>query len=530
MPIDPNIPLQAQAPPAANPLDSLARVLQMKNAIAQQPLIQGQQQLQQQAIQEGQLRLDQTKAMNDAYKSAIVTGPDGTAHIDDGKLQQVLSQGPAAANIPAVMEGLTKWHQGVATLNKTKADLASAQADNAGAMAATVSAAPPEAQPSMLLMMAQHAVEAGTIDPATAAPYMKALTDAQAQDPTGAAAQKVTSQILEMLKQGSVKQQERATAAISAAGTAQRGQAAADQAATAAKREGAAETDRASSQAIGLLSAAPPADQAAYAQFLAKQTPEVRQRLTSVVPVEQYDPAKSPAMLNQSAMTPEQRFKANQPGTEKNPTEASMAYAAVKAAHPDWTEAQVNEGALQRLDQSKQAARPGQGADGAKTQTAREKQAESQAKLHEEYQQKEQDQWRLAQQYSEAANVPDGEGVNDPGNPKSQNQVVSSEARRRMWQQNADFAAKKAQSFAGSAKQIRQRWGWGEFAAGQGAASPGAATPSPGGAPAAAPAAKPSSAPLVAPMSKVDDYAKKFNVTRAAALRQFQSEGIQVSQ
>ena len=116
--------------------------MQIKGAMAQQQLIPGQQQMQQQQIQENQLKLDQTKALNDAYRSALVVNPDGSNDIDTGRLTQSLAaSGVGGSQIPGVMKAVTDYKKGIADLQDTQAKVATAHADNGGAIGAAVKAA-----------------------------------------------------------------------------------------------------------------------------------------------------------------------------------------------------------------------------------------------------------------------------------------------------------------------------------------------------------------------------------------------------
>ena len=116
-------------------------------------------------------------------------------------------------------------------------------------------------------------------------------------------------------------------------------------------------------QAVGSLAANPPQDAAAYGKFLDGLPDAVSARIQGTVPLAQYDPKESPSALNQSLLTPEQRFNASKPLAGRNPTETELALAVAKGRNKNATPAQVQEGqdaevALRRLDQSKIAARP----------------------------------------------------------------------------------------------------------------------------------------------------------------------------
>jgi len=352
--VNPNIILAGQQP-QSNPLDALARVMLIKTT-------QGQQQLQQQQIQEGALRLQQTKALNDAYRSALVVNPDGSNDIDTSRLTQSLAaSGVAGSAIPSVLKGVTDYKKGLADLQDTQAKVAAAHADNGGALGSAVKAAGYD--PNLFLALTQHGINQGAIDPKGATPYVQAVTQALQQDPSGARAKQLVEQLADTWIAQSPAQQKLITEATSAQGAAQRGRAAVGELALNQEKQTAARTDRAHLEAVGRLSANPPADQAGYAQFVQQQAPDVQQRLLATVPAAQYDPAKSPGMLNQAAMTPEQRFNASKPAPARNVTEADLAQQVAKGQAPGATPADVAAGnaadaALKRLDQSKIAARP----------------------------------------------------------------------------------------------------------------------------------------------------------------------------
>lgn len=118
--VNPQIPLEAQAPRPSDPLEAYSRVMALKSAL-------GQQQLQQQALQSGaidqqtrQMQLDQMHAQNAIWAKAFKVDADGTPSIDQNALKQVLADNPNGAGaIPQVLENVTKYHQSLATLNKT---------------------------------------------------------------------------------------------------------------------------------------------------------------------------------------------------------------------------------------------------------------------------------------------------------------------------------------------------------------------------------------------------------------------------
>lgn len=66
-------------------------------------------------------------------------------------------------------------------------------------------------------------------------------------------------------------------------------------------------------QAVGSLASNPPKDAAAYGKVLDSLPDAVAARLQATVPLDQYDPKESPDALNRALLTPEQRYKADNP-------------------------------------------------------------------------------------------------------------------------------------------------------------------------------------------------------------------------
>lgn len=128
MPINPEIALQVQTPPAPDMLGSLAKVLGIKNAIAQQQLIPGQQQLQQQQIQGAQLENQQRQ--NDVneyqgFKDALAKhNGDYEAATPD-----ILSAAPKLGT--SFIKTLTENKKNIAETTKANADAQHAQLEAA---------------------------------------------------------------------------------------------------------------------------------------------------------------------------------------------------------------------------------------------------------------------------------------------------------------------------------------------------------------------------------------------------------------
>jgi hypothetical protein len=144
-----SIPLPAlhlnPPPEQPNVLDQFARLQQLKNQSVLAPL---QQQAAQQQVQSGALDIQgkqqdiaARQALNNAYKGAMTTGPDGQPTIDSGKLASGLASGPAAYQTPAVMKSITDFHKAVLDTQKTAQEVQTGQANILGSAAAAVKAA-----------------------------------------------------------------------------------------------------------------------------------------------------------------------------------------------------------------------------------------------------------------------------------------------------------------------------------------------------------------------------------------------------
>lgn len=125
-----------------NLLDDVARAQQIA---AQRALLPGQiaeqgiqQQLGQQAIQSGALDIAQRKAVDDAWKAAAVSRPDGTVQIDPNQLTNALALSGHGAAIPAITKGLLDMQEQKDKIAASKSSLAAAEADAAGAGAQAV--------------------------------------------------------------------------------------------------------------------------------------------------------------------------------------------------------------------------------------------------------------------------------------------------------------------------------------------------------------------------------------------------------
>jgi hypothetical protein len=159
MPIDPNIALQVQPLPAANPLDALAKVLQIKNAIAQQPMIAAE--VQRAGLENQQLgqQIGATQALNDSFKNAVTVGADGTPTLDKEAVTKDLAARGYGSQIPTVLEHFNTMEKAAGEVKKQKADLAESEQNYVGSLGAAARAA--NYDPTVLAMGLQHGVALG---------------------------------------------------------------------------------------------------------------------------------------------------------------------------------------------------------------------------------------------------------------------------------------------------------------------------------------------------------------------------------
>lgn len=215
MAIDPNIALGVRTPQVENPLDAYGKAAQLQVLMGQQKLLPEQLKAEQLENQTRQISLKQMTDTAAAFKSALVTNPDGTYDIDAGRVSNALAASGSGQAIPTVLEGINKYKQGIATLKETQAKVAAAHQDNGGAIGKAVKDAGYD--PHLFGTLVQHGVQEGAIDPQNAAPFMKAVTDALAQDPSGESARGIVQKIADTWIAQSPKQRELQTAADTAA-------------------------------------------------------------------------------------------------------------------------------------------------------------------------------------------------------------------------------------------------------------------------------------------------------------------------
>jgi hypothetical protein len=192
MPLDAQIPLMGQQPqiaPPVSPLDSLAKVLQVKNAMAQGPIQAQQLQAATLENQQRQQAITDQKTSDAAFKGAFVTDGNGVTTLDRDKLVGALQ----GHQIPGVMKTLDDMDKSRADLQKTQQEVQVGQATHQAGVAQAIQNAGND--PTFALGTLKVELSNKTITPQ----YYKQITDpinqAMAQDPTGAAAKAVVKQL-----------------------------------------------------------------------------------------------------------------------------------------------------------------------------------------------------------------------------------------------------------------------------------------------------------------------------------------------
>src|SRR6266851_3895624 len=110
-----------------DPAARMAHLLQIKGQIQQQqfaPQLQAQQ-LQEGAlgIQEKQLQMAQTKAVNDAYMGALTVDANGKPSIDTDSLQKTLAANGHGVAIQGIMKGVNETQKAATDLAEAKGKL-----------------------------------------------------------------------------------------------------------------------------------------------------------------------------------------------------------------------------------------------------------------------------------------------------------------------------------------------------------------------------------------------------------------------
>lgn len=132
-----SIPLPAldvRPPQEQDPVGQMGRLMQMRG-LAQQ------QQLQQQALREGEYQYQATQALNRSYQGAITKDANGMPQIDPDKVVGNLTQAGFGSQVPAVMKGINEFNKSYVDLATSRTDLQNKSADMVGSAAAAVKAA-----------------------------------------------------------------------------------------------------------------------------------------------------------------------------------------------------------------------------------------------------------------------------------------------------------------------------------------------------------------------------------------------------
>jgi hypothetical protein len=111
MAIDPSIVLRLQQPQAANPINKMAQIMQVRGMQDEQSM----RQMQADQIRRG---IEQENALNEAYRGAV--GPDGA--VDRNRLFSVLAERGLGAKLPGIQKQFLEADEAQAKLGKTKAE------------------------------------------------------------------------------------------------------------------------------------------------------------------------------------------------------------------------------------------------------------------------------------------------------------------------------------------------------------------------------------------------------------------------
>jgi hypothetical protein len=228
MPFDTNVAnpspaaLDLRPPPIIDPMEQIMkyRAQQLQQRLGAQQLQVGEQEQQSNALklQEQQMNLEQRRAINEAYKGALVPQTDGTVALDKDKLFQAVATSGHGEALPAIQESYTKYQKSLSDLKETNQKVAAAESDHAGNIGAMVKAAGND--PAMLHTLFQDGISHGLLTPAHYAPLDKMLGDAIQQDPTGEQAKVVAGKIADQMMAGSPKQVQLGTEKTKAEGEA----------------------------------------------------------------------------------------------------------------------------------------------------------------------------------------------------------------------------------------------------------------------------------------------------------------------
>jgi hypothetical protein len=270
-------------PQQESPLDTLAKMGDIRARNQQMQTAQLQQQALQQENQQRQIELDDSRKMSQAWMQA---GGD----LD--KTAQLFAQ------MGGSPKGMMALQQQVMQMKEQKAKLSTAELQNLGAkndqieslLQPVLAESDPAKQKPLWDSALATAVQKGllTADEATQHPYQG--PDVAKQYATGLQTEKwVTAQAAK-----------------------ERGAAAQQQADTAKAADQRKQADEDLIHGVATLGVAQPKSQAEYQQLVGQLPPAAAQRILQAVPVLQFDPATSMDKIRRLGMTPEQQTQADQ--------------------------------------------------------------------------------------------------------------------------------------------------------------------------------------------------------------------------
>lgn len=157
--------------PQQDPLAQATRLVQLRSLLNAQPY---QQQILQQQAQAGtlenklrQYQLDQTQAINQAYKDAFTVDENGNSTLDTKKLTQSLANAGHGSAVPSIMRNYTEFQTSTADLQKKQADLQLAAQDSLGSLGAAFKAA--NYDPNLGMTLLQDRLNQSNLPPQTKA-------------------------------------------------------------------------------------------------------------------------------------------------------------------------------------------------------------------------------------------------------------------------------------------------------------------------------------------------------------------------
>lgn len=152
-PIDAGIYSQIQQPKPVNQLANMAQALEFRGALQQNKLADL-------VMQDRQRGIDETRGINDAYKSAL--GADGT--VDRNALYRNIAGGGYGAKLPAIQKGFAEQDKATVDADQSKFKLASDRYEKyLGAMGSLAQA--PDLSKDMVIQAGQQLVQMGILPP-----------------------------------------------------------------------------------------------------------------------------------------------------------------------------------------------------------------------------------------------------------------------------------------------------------------------------------------------------------------------------